>query len=112
MYFTSSRPETSAFFQNSDIWYASIIPIVDLNGDGKVDWVEVSQMVDVWGTNDSLCDIAPMPWGDGVVDVEDLKVLGEHIGNDVIDGTLIAHWAWMKPSVTLYPTVRGRTRVR
>ena len=32
-----------------------------------------------WGTDNSLCDIGPMPWGDGVVDVEDLIVLAEHL---------------------------------
>jgi len=36
-------------------------------------------MVDHWGENYSLCDIGPMPWGDGVVDVEDLIVLAEHL---------------------------------
>ena len=34
-----------------------------------------------------------MPWGDGVVGVEDLKVLAEYVGKDVVDPTLIAHWA-------------------
>jgi hypothetical protein len=49
-------------------------------------------MVDHWGTNYSLCDIGPMPWGDGVLDAEDLKVLADHLFKDVIDPTLIAHW--------------------
>ena len=40
-----------------------------------------------------MCDIGPMPWGDGVVDVEDLKVQAEYIGKDVDDPSLIAHWA-------------------
>jgi len=26
-----------------------------------------------------LCDIGPMPWGDGVVDVQDLIVLAGHL---------------------------------
>jgi hypothetical protein len=46
-------------------------------------------MVDCWGTDKKLCDIGPMPWGDGVVDVEDLKVLAEHLFEDY---RLIAHW--------------------
>jgi hypothetical protein len=50
-------------------------------------------MVDYWGENYPLCDIGPMPWGDGIVDVEDLKVLAEHLFEDVNDSTLIAHWA-------------------
>jgi hypothetical protein len=36
-------------------------------------------MVDHWGEDYPLCDIGPMPWGDGVVDVEDLIVLAEHL---------------------------------
>ena len=26
-----------------------------------------------------MCDIGPMPWGDGIVDVQDLIVLAEHL---------------------------------
>jgi hypothetical protein len=35
--------------------------------------------VDHWGEDYSLCDIGPMPWGDGIVDVQDLIVLAEHL---------------------------------
>jgi hypothetical protein len=70
----------------------SIDPVVDFNGDGRVDGFEVRRMADSWGTDHSLCDIGPTPWGDGVVDVEDLKVLAEYIGDEVDDPTLIAHW--------------------
>jgi hypothetical protein len=49
-------------------------------------------MTHYWGSNYSLCDIGPMPWGDGVVDVEDLKVLAEHLFEKVDDPTLVAHW--------------------
>lgn len=62
-----------------DLWQASIIPIVDLNGDGIVDSVDMCIMVGYWGTDNPLCDIGPMPWGDGIVDVEDLIVLAEHL---------------------------------
>jgi len=34
-----------------------------------------------------------MPWGDGIVDVQDLIVLAEHLFEEVKDPTLIAHWA-------------------
>ena len=40
-------------------------------------------MVDNWGTDNSLCDIDPMPLGDGIVDVEDLIVLAEHLFEEV-----------------------------
>ena len=79
-------------YGNLDIWQAPIIPIVDLNSDGTVDAVDMCIMVDHWGTDNSLCDIGPMPWGDGIVDGEDLKVLAEHLFEEVNDPTLVAHW--------------------
>ena len=36
-------------------------------------------VVECWRTNESLCDIGPMPWGDGVFDVQDLIVLAKHL---------------------------------
>jgi hypothetical protein len=75
---------------SDDLWKAPIIPIVDFNGDGIVDAADMSIMVDHWGEDYSLCDIGPMPWGDGIVDVLDLVVLTEYI--EPIDRTLIAHW--------------------
>jgi len=71
--------------------YASDI-IIDFNADGKVDGFEICRMANRWGTDDSLCDIAPKPWGDGIVDVRDLIVLTEYIGEEVDDPTLISHW--------------------
>jgi Tol biopolymer transport system component len=62
-----------------NIWQAPVVPIVDLNGDGIVDSADMCIMVDHWGTDEPLCDIGPMPWGDGIVDVEDLKVLAERL---------------------------------
>jgi Tol biopolymer transport system component len=79
-------------YQGGDIWQAPIIPIVDLNADGIVDAADMCIMVDYWGTDEPLCDIGPMPWGDGVVDVEDLKVLAEHLFEEVPLPGLIAHW--------------------
>jgi hypothetical protein len=49
-------------------------------------------MVDHWGEYYPLCDIGPTPLGDGIVNVDDLKVLAEHLFEDVNDPTLIAHW--------------------
>jgi len=75
LYFGSNRPGGSG---QVDIWQAPIIPIVDFNGDGSVDLVDLVMLIDVWGTDDTLCDIGPMPWGDGTVDIEDLKVFMTH----------------------------------
>jgi len=66
-------------FGQWDLWQSPIIPIVDLNGDGIVDAADMCIVVDNWGTDNQLCDVGPMPWGDGVVDVEDLIVLAEHL---------------------------------
>jgi len=89
-YFSSDRPGGVGSY---DIWQASITPIVDFNGDGIVDSADMCIMVDYWGTDEPLCDIGPMPWGDGIVDVQDLIVLSEHLFEDVNDPTLVAHWA-------------------
>ena len=62
-----------------DLYQAPIIPIVDFNGDGKLDLADLVMLIDNWGTDNSLCDIGPMPWGDGIVDVQDLIVLSEHL---------------------------------
>jgi len=91
LYFFSSRP---GGYGSRDIWQAPIVPIVDFNGDGKVDGKELLTMAEHWGQNDPLCDIGPFAWGDGVVDVQDLKVLAAYIGKDVEDPTFIAHWAF------------------
>jgi hypothetical protein len=80
LYWDSKR---SGGLGSGDIWQASIIPIVDFNADGIVNSADMCIMVDYWGTDNSLCDIGPMPWGDGIVDVEDLKVLAEHLFEEI-----------------------------
>jgi len=67
----------------ADLWQVSIEPVVDLNSDGIVDAADICIIVDNWGTDNSLCDIGPMPWGDGVVDVQDLIVLAEHLFEEI-----------------------------
>jgi sugar lactone lactonase YvrE len=67
-------------------------PVVDFNGDGIVDSADMCIMVDQWGTDNQLCDIGPTPWGDGIVDVQDLIVLAEHLFEQENDPTLMAHW--------------------
>ncbi|MHC4677197.1 MAG: LamG-like jellyroll fold domain-containing protein [Planctomycetota bacterium] len=74
-----------------DIWQVSIDPVVDFNGDGKVDVKDVVIMTEHWSENYSLCDIGPTPFGDGIVDVRDLLVLAEHMEPE--SQVLTAHWA-------------------
>ena len=85
----------SIFAQASfDIWKVEVIPVVDFSGDGLVDGDDICAMIDCWGTDDSLCDIGPASWGDGMVDVEDLRILVEYIDREIEDPTLTAHWAF------------------
>ena len=70
-----------------------ITPVVDFSGDGRVDGREVAIMAELWGQDELVADIAPAPFGDGTVDVQDLLVLAEYIGEGVDDPTLAAHWA-------------------
>lgn len=76
-----------------EVWQAPFITIIDFNGDGVINAMDMSIMVDCWGTDEPLCDIGPMPWGDGVIDVQDLVVLAKHLFEDVNDPTLVTHWA-------------------
>jgi len=83
LYLKSNRP---GGLGQVDIWQVPIEPVVDLNGDGKVDPDDMHIMVDHWGENYPLCDIGPTPLGDGVVDIHDFIVLSEHLYR------LTAHW--------------------
>ena len=90
LYYSSDRPGGRG---SQDMWQVSISPVVDLNSDGIVDAADMCIIVDYWGTDESLCDIGPMPWGDGIVDTQDLIVLSEHLFEEVNDPTLVSHWA-------------------
>ncbi len=79
LYFSGKRPGGLGSLDTPNLWQSSIIPIVDLNSDGIVDAEDMCIMVDYWGTDNKLCDIAPMPWGDGIVDTQDLIVLAKHL---------------------------------
>jgi Tol biopolymer transport system component len=93
---------------NEDLWQAPIIPIVDLNSDGIVDSADVCIMVDHWGEDYSLCDIGPMPWGDGIVDIEDLKVLAEHLFEEVLPFGLVAYWRLDETEGSIAEDTAGR----
>ncbi len=84
LYWDSGRPDGG----DNDLWQASIEPVVDLDGDGIVTCSDVCIMVHCWGTDEPLCDIGPTPFGDGIVDVQDLIVLTEHLTTDVNDTSI------------------------
>jgi len=80
--FHSIRPGGSGSY---DLWQAPIIPIVDFNGDGLVDCIDILDMIANWGTDNSLYDIGPTPFGDGIVDAQDLLVLAEYMVEQISD---------------------------
>jgi len=89
LYFQSMRPDGLGDF---DLWQVSFSPIVDLNADGAVDVLDAAVMLENWGAvgdptgpTTTLCDIAPLPLGDGIVNAKDLLVLAEHMIEDVQD---------------------------
>ncbi len=82
LYFVSDREGGQGSY---DLYQASIDPVVDFDGDGLVGRSDIDVMLDNWGTDDSLCDIGPTPFGDGVVDVYDLIVLVEHMVAHVVE---------------------------
>ena len=69
-------PCTSSETASRTSWKTPILPIVDFNADGNVDLDDLRLLIDIdnWGTDNTLYDIGPFAWGDGIVDIEDLKV--------------------------------------
>jgi N-acetylneuraminic acid mutarotase len=57
--------------------------VVDFNSDGIVDAADICLMLDYWLTDESFYDIAPRPFGDGIVDVQDLILLAEHLFEEI-----------------------------
>jgi len=90
LFFISYQPGGPGGF---DFRQLPITPVVDFSGDGRVDGREVAIMAELWGQDELVADIAPAPFGDGTVDVQDLLVLADHIGEQADDSTLVAHWA-------------------
>ena len=71
LYFVSGQPGVGRTW---DIWQVKILPVVDFNADGNIDTDDLLILIGYWGQNESLCDIGPMPYGDGIVDIKDLEV--------------------------------------
>ena len=67
--------------------------VPDLNDDGIIDTKDLLLIIESWGQDDPLCDIAPQPFSDGIVDVLDLELLMSYWGQPIDEPTLIAHWA-------------------
>jgi lysophospholipase L1-like esterase len=63
--------------------------IPDFNSDGFVDSADICAMVDHWHTSEPTYDIAPPPFGDGIIDVQDLIALAEYL---LTYPGVLAHW--------------------
>ncbi|NQV36044.1 MAG: hypothetical protein HQ515_25360 [Phycisphaeraceae bacterium] len=61
----------------------------DFNADGVVDTLDMHIMVDSWGRDDPTCDIAPVPLGDGIVDIQDMNAMAQYM--EAVDTRLIMH---------------------
>jgi hypothetical protein len=57
-----------------------------------VDIYDLLQLIESWETDDPVCDIAPPPFGDGIVDLEDLELFMSYWGQEVVDPALTAWW--------------------
>lgn len=67
---------------------------VDFNADGRIDKADVSALIDYWHQDEPTYDIAPPPFGDGIVDVQDLIVVANHLFREIPPADLIAHWTF------------------
>ena len=65
----------------------------EFNGDGKIDIEDLMKLIEHWGQDEPALDITPPPSGDGLLGRADLEVLMTYWEREVIDPTLIAHWA-------------------
>ena len=74
------------------MWQATIDPVLDFNGDGILDIDDLVMLIENWNTDQSLCDIGPMPWGDGIVDEADLEVLMSSCFEEIYPPELVAYW--------------------
>jgi predicted phosphodiesterase len=67
-------------------------PTFDFNGDEVVDATDICIMIDHWGEDYPLCDVAPPLFGDGVVDIQDLIAVAEHLFEEILPVDLTAYW--------------------
>jgi len=89
LYFTSNRP---GGYGDWDLWQVSIDPVVDFNGDYRIDIEDLVILIEHWGQDEPSLDMGPTPLGDGVIDAADLEVLMSHWGQELPDPNLLGLW--------------------
>ncbi|MBN2588641.1 MAG: PD40 domain-containing protein [Sedimentisphaerales bacterium] len=72
------------FSTNGRLREVSVNPVVDLDGNGLFDIDDLVIVIENWDTNEPSCDIAPAPFGNGIVDKKDLEVFMSY-WNQVVD---------------------------
>jgi len=65
---------------------------VDFNGDRRIDCADVCALIDHWHQNEPTYDIAPPPFGDGIVDIQDLVIVTDHLFKEILPVELISYW--------------------
>jgi hypothetical protein len=89
LYFCSDRPDSLGGY---DLYAVPLTPIVDFDGNERVDLPDLLRLIESWGQDDPAVDIGPGPWGDGVVDAADLEVLMSSWGREILSPALVAYW--------------------
>lgn len=69
--------------------FVPLAPGLDFNGDEIIDTADMLIMVNHWKQDYAPCDIAPPPYGDGIVDINDVTLLAEHLFEDL---RVAAYW--------------------
>jgi hypothetical protein len=87
--FNSDRPGVIGDFDLWQVDIAVLYKLPDFNLDGSVDFKDFSWLAYMWSDFWPSIDIAPPPFGDGVIDSKELSVLGEYW---LIDPNLAAYW--------------------
>jgi hypothetical protein len=70
----------------------AVADAADFNADRMIDGADISVLVDHWHQSEPAYDIAPPPFGDGIVDVQDLIVVADHLLCEIPPAELIAQW--------------------
>ncbi len=94
LYFYSTR---DGGYGGWDIWQAPILPIVDFDGNGAVDFRDFSMLAMHWLESELSVDIGAGPLGDGIVNFADLAILADN---------------WTKATQTVYIQWIGHASVK
>lgn len=94
----------SGGFGGQDLWEVPILPAVDFNGDGAVDFKDFAKLARWWRQRQPSGDIGPTPMGDGIVDARDLAVFAE---SWLADHRLIGYWKFDESAGDLAKDTEG-----